>query len=69
MDILARWQSADSYAARVSNLRLGYRPLVLGTTVLDDGVADQLTGTAGLDWFFAGATDIVTDLQAGEVVN
>jgi hypothetical protein len=69
MDVLARWQSADSYAARISNLRAGYRPLVLGTTVFDDGGADRLTGNAGMDWFFAGARTAITDPQAGEVVN
>jgi Ca2+-binding RTX toxin-like protein len=69
MDIFARWQSADSYATRVSNLRTGWRPLALGTTVLDDGGADRLTGGAGLDWFFAGTHSTVTDLQGGEAVN
>ena len=69
MDIFARWQSADSYATRVSNIRNGYRPLALGTTVFDDGSTDRLTGGAGLDWFFAGTHGTITDLQAGEAVN
>ncbi len=69
MDILARWQSADSYATRVSNIRNGYHPLVLGTTVFDDGGIDKLTGGAGMDWFFAGTHGTITDLQAGEAVN
>ena len=29
-------------------------------TVFDDGAVDTMTGDAGLDWFFAGATDQVT---------
>ena len=68
MDIFARWQSGDSYATRVGNLRTGWRPLVLGTTVFDDGGTDRLTGGAGLDWFFAGTHGTITDLQAGEAV-
>jgi hypothetical protein len=36
-------------------------------TVHDDGAADQLTGAAGRDWFFANPSqDKITDLQARE---
>ena len=69
MDILARWQSADSYATRVSNLRVGYRSLVAGTTVFDDGAADRVSGAGGTDWFLVGANDAMPDRQAGEMVN
>jgi Ca2+-binding RTX toxin-like protein len=69
MDILAVWQSADSYTTRISNLRSGYHGLVPGTTVLDDGSADRLTGGGGMDWFFPGSHGTITDHQAGEVVN
>ncbi len=70
MSILAEWQSADSYATRISKLRSSYNPpLALGTTVFDDGAADKLTGGAGMDWLFAGSLDTITDYQGGEVVN
>jgi hypothetical protein len=69
MEILSTWQSADSYAMRVSSLRGGYRGLVSGTTVLDDGSADRLTGSGGMDWFFVGTNGRITDLEVGEVVN
>jgi hypothetical protein len=69
MDILARWQSADSYATRVSNLRVGYRSLVAGTTVFDDGAADRVSGAGGTDWFWVGANDAMPDWQAGEAIN
>jgi hypothetical protein len=69
MDILARWQSADSYATRVSNLRVGYRSLVAGATVFDDGAADRVSGAGGTDWFWVGANDGLPDRQAGEAVN
>jgi hypothetical protein len=40
-------------------------------TVHDNGKADTLIETKGaaLDWFFAGATDIVKNQQSGEVVS
>jgi Ca2+-binding RTX toxin-like protein len=69
MSILAEWQSADSYSTRISTLRFGSSPLALGTTVLDDGGTDKLTGGAGMDWFFAGIHNTITDYQGGEVVN
>jgi acrosin len=69
MELLAHWQSADSYAARVSVLRNTWRPLVLGSTVFDDGAADRLTGGGGMDWFFAGSGDTIADYQGGEFVN
>jgi hypothetical protein len=70
MSILAEWQSkADSYATRIGKLRGGSYPLAFGTTVLDDGGANTLAGGAGMDWFFQGAGDTITDLQSGEQVN
>jgi hypothetical protein len=38
------------------------------TTVSDDGVADTLTGGAGLDWFWAGSQD-TTDRSHTEQLN
>jgi Ca2+-binding RTX toxin-like protein len=69
MEDLARWQTTDSYATRVSILRATWHPLYFGTTVFDDGAADQVTGGAGMDWFFVGSQDTVTDYQGGEFVN
>jgi hypothetical protein len=40
------------------------------TTVVDDLVADTITGGAGMDWFWANQSqDTLTDKMAGEVVN
>jgi len=59
-----------SYGERIGHLEHGAGrngAMVLNdTTVHDDGAEDQLTGSAGRDWFFAnrncGAKDIITDL-------
>jgi hypothetical protein len=67
MSILAEWQSADDYATRLSVLRSGYR--ALAPTIVDDAAADHLTGSGGMDWFFAGAQDTLTDRQTGEAIN
>jgi Ca2+-binding RTX toxin-like protein len=74
MTLLAEWQSADSYATRISKIKSGTLPggvkLVAGVTVANDGAADVLTGGAGQDWFFANLPqDTITDLAAGEQVN
>jgi hypothetical protein len=72
--VFAEWQSADSYATRIGDLKNGgglngTTTLVLGTSVLDDGAANTLTGNEGNDWFFQGAADTIADLQSGETVN
>jgi Ca2+-binding RTX toxin-like protein len=69
MSFLAEWQSADSYATRISSLRSSWHSLSPGTTVFDDGSADQLTGGGGMDWFMTGVQDSITDYQGGETVN
>lgn len=63
--ILTTWNSGLSYTALVDALRsTALRP---GVDVLDDGVADHLTGSAGQDWFvFAGDNDIITDMKKDE---
>jgi hypothetical protein len=70
--ILAEWQSADSYTTRISKIKAGlpggYK-LVWGTTVYDNGQVDTLTGGGGMDWFFEGAKDTITDYQSGEQIN
>jgi PhoPQ-activated pathogenicity-related protein len=72
--ILAEWQSANSYATRISHIKNGgglngSSTLAAGTTVHDDSAADTLTGAGGVDWFFANASDLITDLASGEQVN
>jgi hypothetical protein len=74
MSILAEWESSNSYVLRIKHLKFGgglngTNKLVFGTTVHDDGSANTLTGGAGMDWFFKGAHDIITDRQSGEEVN
>jgi hypothetical protein len=72
--IMAEWGSSDSYATRVSDLSngggLNGSYLLNASTVHDNGKADTLIGTKGsaLDWFFAGATDIIKNQKSGEVV-
>jgi Ca2+-binding RTX toxin-like protein len=73
--ILNEWQRTDkSYADRITDLRNGTglngsNKLIFGTTVHDDGAANVLTGGLGMDWFFMGAVDVITDLMPGEQVN
>jgi hypothetical protein len=75
--IMAEWGSSDSYATRVNYLSNGGGPngsyLLNASTVRDDnGPLDTLIGAskniAALDWFFAGATDIINNQKSGEVV-
>jgi hypothetical protein len=75
MSILAEWQRTDeTYSQRVSNLKNGgglngTNVLIFGTTVKDDGGTDTLTGGPGMNWFFKGANDTITNLKSGEQVN
>jgi N-acetylneuraminic acid mutarotase len=67
--VLAEWTSQDDYATRIANLlgtgsgsnfnnRLNEKYFLQpGVTVFDDGAQDQLTGSAGQDWFFANIFD------------
>jgi hypothetical protein len=72
------WNGADDFATRVGNLRAGNilgAPVLNSTSILDDASTDTLTGSAGLDWFFAKLTapavDTITDLDLarGEQLN
>jgi hypothetical protein len=78
MSILAEWQSANSYALRISHLKNGgglngTSKLILGTTVKDDLSVDQLTGgnfvAAALDWFFQSVGDALHNKETGEQIN
>ncbi len=79
--IMAEWTSIRDYATRVANLEgTGTSPRLngsvflsregTGATVSDDGAADVLTGSSGVDWFFAsvdaGGQDRITDLSDSE---
>jgi PKD repeat protein len=59
------WNSTlEPYEVRIGRLRLLLNPY----SVIDDGEADLLTGTSGLDWFFAGVGDFLTDDHDDEIV-
>ncbi|MBC7965167.1 MAG: tandem-95 repeat protein, partial [Fuerstia sp.] len=69
--VLEEWTSAADYGTRVNHLRASLlKTDGAGATVFDDGIEDVLTGSAGLDWFFAnfdgGISDKITDLHASE---
>ncbi len=68
--IMAEWTSANSYAARVANLRNGGgangTTKLNSTTVKNDSSAvDQLTGGSATDWFFQSVSDVLVDFNAG----
>ncbi len=72
--ILAEWQSAASYSARIKRIMNGVGPegsfrLVWKGTVQDDGSANKLTGGTGRNWFFKGAKDKLFNKKPGERVN
>jgi Ca2+-binding RTX toxin-like protein len=62
--ILAEWGSTDSYTTRIASLMGTLNP----STVHDNGMADNLYGGTGMDWFFAGMMDVLFNKTAGEVV-
>jgi Ca2+-binding RTX toxin-like protein len=69
--IFHAWTGKDSYERRVAHLTQGVDGVRLtAATVLDDGVADVLTGAVGTDWFPATGTgrprDKLTDRHHGE---
>jgi hypothetical protein len=75
--ILAEWQSSDSYATRIAYINgttprglNGTNYLIFGTTVIPSPGTTTMTGGAGgMNWFFAGVHDRITNLQPGEQVN
>ena len=73
-DILTVWQGSGTYQARVAAMQTGANKLLADVTVHDDGAVDQLTGSAGSDWFFAnadgpGVHDVITDLGNSETLS
>ena len=73
--ILKEWSDlTKSYATRVTNLRTGVASIRLqatgiGATVFKDNSVDQLTGGIGKDWYFASLSDVINNLEAGELVD
>jgi Ca2+-binding RTX toxin-like protein len=69
LDLLSEAWSAGDVEALRDNTAEAYLSVADGT-VSDDGAADKLTGTAGLDWFFATLPqDRVTDMHRHEILN
>ena len=75
--VLAEWGRTDAdYLTRSQHLSgslaggLNGSTSLTPLTVRDDGAVDQLTGSAGLDWFFWGGgsfPDRTTDWSGGEI--
>ncbi len=55
--LMALWSQAGSYQQRMLAVRFGVPYALNAQTVIDDGVADQLTGGLDLDWFWAFGAD------------
>jgi len=74
--VLAEWSRTDvDYLTRVAHLNgtssgglNGSVLLIKSTTVHNNGLADSLSGGAGLDWYFAGVLDVLLNNAAGEIV-
>jgi serralysin len=69
-----QWISANTYAVRVANLRVGVGSPVVSlkakTNVLNDaGEDDILTGGGNTDWYFRALDDVITDLITGELID
>ncbi|HYT93738.1 MAG TPA: PKD domain-containing protein [Gemmataceae bacterium] len=78
--LLAEWAREDlSYQERIDDLRngggLNGAVLLNSTTVTHDESSDHLTGSSGLDWFWAnldvnlGPVDLITGQNGTELVN
>jgi hypothetical protein len=73
--VLAEWSRTDiDYATRIAHLTGTMSGGLNGAYVLDsstvhsDGLVNNLYGGAGLDWYFAGVTDILFNRASSEVV-
>ena len=77
--ILAEWQSANSYATRISHIKNGgglngSNKLIWGVTVHDNSTSNANTltgagGNGGLNWFFANLTHTKTNRTDNEQLN
>jgi hypothetical protein len=75
--VLAEWSRTDAdYTTRIAHLMNGgglnvtqnSNVLLNSSTVHSDGMANNLYGGPGMDWFFAGMLDVLSNKTSGEVV-
>ena len=81
--LMAEWNRSTDQATRRSNItaggglngtyRLSASAIPLAATVHDDNDQDKLTGSSGIDWFFANLSggaflDVITDKSVNELV-
>lgn len=73
--IMAEWGRTDlSYDQRIAHLDgstpggLNLAYFLNAATVHDDGGSDELVGARGLDWYFAGADDVIVHKRLREMV-
>jgi hypothetical protein len=72
--ILAEWSSGTYYNGRIGHLTGsmggGFNGTIFlnSSTVHDNGKADSLYGGPGMDWFLAGAMDVIFNQTTGEVI-
>jgi Ca2+-binding RTX toxin-like protein len=71
VQILNAWNAAASYNDRVAAIRAGTDgvPSLDATSVMDDGVRDDLVGGPGLDWFIGQPPDRLHGRTSAEQVN
>jgi hypothetical protein len=75
--ILDEWTSADNYDDGVMKLQIGvaapdgvpFDSLALNETTVMDLAADDLTGSAGQDWFLSLLSADITDRKPNETVD
>jgi len=72
-DVINEWTTAEAYADRIDDiLNDTFLNPTSGTTLIDDGVIDQLWGGTGLDWFLSLISfedDEVEDEETGEIIS
>jgi Ca2+-binding RTX toxin-like protein len=73
--VLAEWSRTDiDYTTRIAHLTgnmsggLNGSYLLKAGTVQGNGLADNLYGGPGMDWYFAGMMDVISNKTAGEMV-
>jgi len=71
LQILDTWTSTQSYTDRIAAIRAGTGgvPILDVSSVTDDAARDQLSGGAGLDWFFSQPPDLLHGQKPNEQVN
>ena len=81
--LMAEWNRSTDQATRRNNItaggglngayRLSASAIPLAATVHDDNDQDKLTGSSGIDWFFANMSggaflDVITDRSVNELL-